>query len=73
MFVAARRERRPSEMETIDDGEHEEFPPENRLEASNTRLIETGIETLPNMVTLQGWVASENAHQNQTRILRRLG
>jgi hypothetical protein len=34
-------------METADDGENDEFPPEKRLEASNTRLIKAGIETIP--------------------------
>ena len=60
LFVAAHKERRPSEMETADDGKNDEFPPEKRLEAPNTRLIKTGIETIPDMETLQECVAYEN-------------
>jgi hypothetical protein len=59
-------------METADDGENDEFPPEKRLEAPNTRLIKAGIETIPDMETLQECVAYENTHQNRTQILRRL-
>jgi len=40
-------------METTDDGENDEFPPEKRLEAPNTRLIKAGIEAIPDMGTLQ--------------------
>lgn len=36
------------------------------------RLIKAGIETSPDMETLQACVAYENAHQNRTQILRRL-
>ena len=50
----------------------DEFTPEKRLEASNTRLIKAGIKTIPDMETLQECVAYENAHQNRTQILRRL-
>ena len=57
-------------METTDDEEDDDFPPAKRLEASNTRLIEAGIETIPNMETLQECVAYENTHQNRTHILR---
>ena len=49
-----------------------EFPPEKRLEATNTRLIDAGIATIRDMETLRECVAYENAHQNRTRILRRL-
>ena len=59
-------------METADDGENDEFPPEKRLEAPNTRLIKAGIETIPDIETLQECVAYENTHQNRTQILRRL-
>ena len=59
-------------METADDGENDEFPPEKRLEAPNTRLIKAGIETIPDMETLQECVAYETIHQNRTQILRRL-
>ena len=59
-------------METADDGENDEFLPEKRLEAPNTRLIKAGIETIPDMETLQECVAYENTHQNRTQILRRL-
>lgn len=50
----------------------DEFSPEKRLEAPNTRLIKAGIETIPDMETLQDCVAYESAHQNRTQILRRL-
>ncbi|WP_226008358.1 hypothetical protein [Natrinema salinisoli] len=46
--------------------------PNQRLEAPNRRLIKSGITTTPDMGTLQGCVAYENAHQNRTQILRRL-
>lgn len=59
-------------METTDDGENNNFPPEKRLEAPNTRLITAGIETISDMETLRECVAYENAHQNRTQILRRL-
>ena len=72
MFVAAHKERRPSEMETADDGENDEFPPEKRLEAPNTYLITAGIETISDIETLRECVAYENAHRNRTQILRRL-
>ena len=39
-------------MERADDTENNEFPPEKRLEASNTRLIKAGIATIPDMETL---------------------
>ncbi|OTF01806.1 hypothetical protein [Halorubrum sp. SD683] len=59
------------------DSSHEsesaaEFPPEKRLEAPNTRLIDAGIATIPDMETLRECVAYENTHQNRTQILRRL-
>ena len=60
------------EMSADGDGSDDEFPPENRLEAPNHRLIEAGIATIPDMETVQGCVAYENAHQNRTQILRRL-
>jgi len=53
-------------------GSDDEFPIENRLEAPNHRLIKAGIATIPDMETLRECVAYENAHQNRTRILRRL-
>ena len=59
-------------METADDRENNEFPPEKRLEATNTRLIKAGIETIPDMETLQEYVAYENTHQNRSQILPRL-
>ena len=59
-------------MGSTDDKESDEFPPEKRLEASNTRLIKAGIATIPDMETLQKCVAYENAHQNRTQILHRL-
>lgn len=49
-----------------------EFPPEKRLEATNTRLIDAGIATIPDMETLRECVAYENTHQNRTPILKRL-
>ena len=59
-------------MESANDAENDEFPPEKRLEAPNHRLIKAGIATIPDMETLQECVAYENAHQNRTRVLRRL-
>lgn len=59
-------------METADDGDTDEFPPEKRLDAPNTRLIDAGIATIPDMVTLRECVTYENTHQNRTQILRRL-
>jgi len=59
-------------MESANDAENNEFPPEKRLEAPNHRLIKAGIATIPDMKTLQECVAYENAHQNRTQILRRL-
>lgn len=60
------------ENSTENGGSDDEFPPEKRLEAPNPRLIEAGIETIPDMETLQECVAYENTHQNRTQILRRL-
>jgi hypothetical protein len=57
-------------MESANDAENDEFPPEKRLEAPNHRLIKAGIATIPDMETLQECVAYENAHQNRTRVLR---
>ena len=59
-------------MESANDAENDEFPPEKRLEAPNHRLIKAGIATIPDMETLQECVAYENAHQNRTQVLRRL-
>jgi len=60
-------------MEPAENREDTDFPPEKRLEAPNTRLIDAGISTIPDMDTLRECVAYENAHQNRTQILRRLG
>ena len=49
-----------------------EFPPEKRLEAPNTQLIDAGIATIPDMETLRECVAYENAHQNRTPVLKQL-
>jgi len=59
-------------MEPAENREDTDFPPEKRLEAPNTRLIDAGISTIPDMDTLRECVAYENAHQNRTQILRRL-
>ena len=59
-------------MGTADDRESNEFPPEKRLGAPNTRLIKAGIATISDMETLRECVSYENAHQNRTQILRRL-
>jgi hypothetical protein len=72
LFVSALKRWRRFEMETTDDAENDDFPPEKRLEAPNYRLIEAGIATIPDMETLRECVAYENAHQNRTQILRRL-
>ena len=55
-------------MKTADDGDDDDFPPAKRIEASNTRLIKAGIETIFDMETLQECVAHENIHQNRTQI-----
>ena len=49
-----------------------EFPPEKRLEAPNTWLIDAGIATIRDMETLRACVAYENANQQRVQILRRL-
>lgn len=49
-----------------------EFPPEKRLEAPNTRLIDAGIATIPDMEILRERVDYENVHQNRTQILKQL-
>ena len=56
----------------VHNAENDDFPPEKRLKASNHRLIKAGIATIPDMETLQECVSYENAHQNRTRVLRRL-
>lgn len=60
-----------AEPSNISD-ETDEFPPEKRVEAPNTRLIDAGIATIRDMETLRECVAYENTHQNRTLILRRL-
>ena len=60
----------PEPMEPADEAD--EFPPKHRLEAANTRLIDAGIATIPDMETLHACVAYENTHQNRTSILKRL-
>ena len=60
------------EQSTVSEESDDGFPPEKRLEAPNHRLIKAGIATIPDMETLRECVAYENAHQNRTRILRRL-
>jgi len=49
-----------------------ELSPEQRLEPSNTRLINAGIVTINDMETLRACVAYENANQQRVQILRRL-
>ncbi|MDG5775207.1 hypothetical protein QA599_02020 [Haloarculaceae archaeon H-GB1-1] len=46
--------------------------PEQRLEPSNTRLINAGIATIHDIETLRACVAYENANQGRVQILRRL-
>ncbi|MDT3437455.1 hypothetical protein DVK05_15685 [Halorubrum sp. Atlit-8R] len=55
--------------QTTDEGE---LSPEQRLEPSNTRLINAGIVTINDMETLRACVAYENANQQRVQILRRL-
>ena len=59
-----------------DTGEQEtdsnELSPAQRLEPSNTRLINAGIATIHDMETLRACVAYENANQQRVQILRRL-
>jgi len=54
----------PSEVETADDGDDGDFPPEKRLEAPNPRPIDAGTATIPDMGTLRECVAYENANRN---------
>ena len=54
------------------DPESSELSPEQRLNPSNTRLINAGIATINDMETLRACVAYENAHQQRVQILRRL-
>ncbi|QGX93308.1 hypothetical protein EI982_00200 (plasmid) [Haloplanus rallus] len=49
-----------------------DLSPEQRLEPSNTRLINAGIVTINNMETLRACVAYENANQQRIPILRQL-
>ena len=49
-----------------------DLSPEQRLEPSNTRLINAGIVTINDMETLRACVAYENANQQRVQILRRL-
>ena len=49
-----------------------ELSPEQRLEPTNTRLINAGIVTINDMETLRACVAYENANQQRIQILRRL-
>jgi hypothetical protein len=49
-----------------------DLSPEQRLEPSNTRLINAGIVTINNMETLRACVAYENANQQRVQILRQL-
>ena len=72
LFLSPLEEWRLFEMGTTGDRDGDEFPPEKRLEAPDTRLIKAGIATIPDMETLRECVAYENTHQNRTQILRRL-
>jgi hypothetical protein len=56
------------EQSTVSSG----LSPEQRLEPSNTRLINAGIVTIHDMETLRACVAYENANQQRVQILRRL-
>jgi hypothetical protein len=57
------------DVQSTDAGE---LSPEQRLEASNTRLINAGIVTISDIETLRACVAYENANQQRIQILRRL-
>ncbi|CEQ38535.1 MULTISPECIES: hypothetical protein [Halobacteriales] len=57
-----------SEQSTESSG----LSPEQRLEPSNTGLLNAGIVTIHDMETLRACVAYENTHQNRVQILRRL-
>jgi len=46
--------------------------PKQRLEASNTRLVDAGIATIKDMETLRACVAYENANKRRVQILHRL-
>ncbi len=49
-----------------------ELSPEQRLDPSNTRLINASIATITDMETLRACVTYENANQQRVPILRRL-
>jgi len=57
-----------SEQSTESSG----LSPEQRLEPSNSGLINAGIVTIHDIETLRTCVAYENAHQKRVQILRRL-
>jgi hypothetical protein len=46
--------------------------PQQRLESSNTRLVDAGIATINDMETLRACVAYENANRRRVQILHRL-
>jgi len=50
----------------------DDLTPKQRLEPSNTRLIDAGIATIHDMETLRACVAYENANQQRIPILRQL-
>ncbi|WP_306060455.1 hypothetical protein [Natronococcus wangiae] len=50
----------------------EPLTPQQRLESSNSRLIDAGIATITDMETLQACAAYENQHQQRLPILEQL-
>jgi len=53
-------------METTNDGENDEFPPEKWLEAPNARLITAGVETISDMKTLRECCLRERLSEPDT-------
>ncbi|MFD1643985.1 hypothetical protein [Halohasta litorea] len=46
--------------------------PQQRLESSNTRLVDAGIATIKDMETLRACVAYENKNKRRVQIFHRL-
>jgi hypothetical protein len=74
LFLLASRKRRRTPVSDSSDKPVESggLTPEQRLEPSNTHLINAGIVTIHDMETLRACVAYENANQQRVRILRQL-
>lgn len=72
VFLALRWWAIEMEQSTVSDGSDNKYSPEKRLEVPNSRLVKSGINTIPDMEPLRECVAHENTLQNWTQILRPL-